>query len=237
VYELQSNHTFYDNRYRTSINCLGFITCTIHSAGIELLLGSACLRHGNDPHLKESCSVYGGQQNTAAAGSNFSFEDYPATFDTKGEFKTYSNHGISFQYYSHDYLTVQVNNGNLNGLNNTLLVDILSINPNNPIPMVDLNITVFELDNPHAEVLFSQTYGRELDPGGDDVVIGDGIHAYRTTKYSDIIVDPTFSQSSVSYTYSFTNKNKGYVIDYTASRGVGISNEDAEEMLSSLKIQ
>src|SRR5436305_657073 len=61
--------------------------------------------------------------------------------------KTCSNHGISFQYYSNRYLTVQVNNGIFNGLNNTLLVDMLDINPNNFIPMEDLNITVFELNN------------------------------------------------------------------------------------------
>jgi hypothetical protein len=72
------------------------------------------------------------------------------------------------------------------GLNNTILVDILDINPDNFIPMEDLNITVFELNNPQDQALFNQTYGREANAGGDDVVIGDDIHAYRTRvfKYS-----------------------------------------------------
>jgi hypothetical protein len=86
--------------------------------------------------------------------------------------------------------------------------------------------------------LFNQTYGREANPGGNDVVIGDGIHAYRTTKFSNTVYDPSYEpQSSITYLYTFANKNKGYLIDFTASPGVGVSNEDAEGMLSSLKLE
>jgi hypothetical protein len=205
--------------------------------------GPLCLRHGDA--IKDPCRLYGGQPNTTTGvSSNYSFEDYPADpcvpLGTCSAYylKTYSNHGISFQYYSNQYLTVQVNNGIFNGLNNTLLVDILDINPDNFIPMEDLNITVFELNNPQDQALFNHTYGREANPGGDDIVIGDGIHAYRITKFSNIVYDPSYEpQSSITYLYTFTNKNKGYVIDFTASPGVGVSNEDAEGMLASLKIQ
>ena len=104
--------------------------------------------------------------------------------------------------------------------------------------MEDLNITVFELNNPQDHALFNQTYGREANPGGNDVVIGDGIHAYRTTKFSNTVYDPSYEpQSSITYLYTFANKNKGYLIDFTASPGVGVSNEDAEGMLSSLKLE
>ena len=62
--------------------------------------------------------------------------------------------------------------------------------------MQDLNITVFELNNPQDQALFNQTYGREANPGGDDVVIGDGTHAYRTTKFSNIVYDPSYEPQS-----------------------------------------
>jgi hypothetical protein len=57
-------------------------------------------------------------------------------------------------------------------------------------------------------------------------------------EFSNIVYDPSYKpQSSITYLYTFNNKNKGYVIDFTASPGVGVSNEDAEGMLASLKIQ
>jgi hypothetical protein len=131
----------------------------------------------------------------------------------------------------------------LNGLNNTLLFNIHSINPDNNIPPADVNLTVYELNDPRAKSLFSKTFGHNQDPNGAYVIIAGEIHAYRTTKSSPagsfIAPDGLPSQSMLTSIYSFINNDKGYVIYYTASpvESIGLYQDTVQKILNSLHIE